>query len=535
LTENFAYKSRPLSPMQGQMWYKNADYVDPNYPSDPTTQGMYVWGGTGWVAMMTSFAGILNLTGNRITGLGDAVLATDALNMQTGDARYLRTSGGTVNGTVTLATGSIVASSGTVITVADAPTQNIDVPNKAYVDQQVAAVQAALVTETSDRQASDSQLTTDVNAVTATVNDRVLKTGDTITGILTLDTAAGIFVSAGTGALSFGDRRLQSVGDPAANTDATNKIYVDTAISTAVSGIGGGGTSDGVVDAGSYSSATGLLTLSRTGMADVVVSGQMAPFTHTHEASSVIYNMTVPYARSVIAANADSTPGYPLIPLYTAVQILDQSVSELYRGVHRLLIDGDGTTTTFNLGETYDVGSNRLQVFVDGNKKYMSERGVATAKFSHTDPLAIDTRVTGLSAGVYGFDVALNGAAAVPVTISIASQPTYGELFMLIDAALTAASLSISVTMEQRRTFLELYLTSDVYGPTSAVVITAPSSGSNLFTSITTLQSQTSTSTPPRALAYQEVGSVGDTSNSIVFATAPAVGTLIEVLIHPGV
>jgi Pectate lyase superfamily protein len=67
----------------------------------------------------TQFYGPQNLLDNRITTLGDATAATDAMNLRTGDARYLGLAGGALTGPLTLASD---------------PTNNLQAATKQYVD-----------------------------------------------------------------------------------------------------------------------------------------------------------------------------------------------------------------------------------------------------------------------------------------------------------------------------------------------------------------------------------------------------------------
>ena len=67
LMENFASKTRPMYPVQGQMWYKSVDYTDSHYPSDPTTAGLYLYDGTTWKNIPFSAVVSSNLDLNKLS------------------------------------------------------------------------------------------------------------------------------------------------------------------------------------------------------------------------------------------------------------------------------------------------------------------------------------------------------------------------------------------------------------------------------------------------------------------------------------
>ena len=110
LLENFANTTRPSYPVQGQLWYKNVDVGDPIWPTDPTKQGVYVFNGTAWTQVLTAGAtvqGDLNMGAHRITNVADASSATDALNVQSGDYRYINITGDSMAGTLNMSTNRI--------------------------------------------------------------------------------------------------------------------------------------------------------------------------------------------------------------------------------------------------------------------------------------------------------------------------------------------------------------------------------------------------------------------------------------------
>jgi hypothetical protein len=203
----------PLNPSTGSLWY------------NPAIPQLEIWNGTSWVSVA---------------------------------AMYLPLSGGTMSGGINM--------NNQTLTNVPTPVNAGDGVNKAYVDNQVAGV-SGFVAKTGD-------------TMTGTLT--MSNTGITIqNGILNLTGNSGITVSS-TGILSFGNQRLQNVGYPASSndavtvtwatgnllsksggtltgplnmgsntltgvptpvntTDGVNKAYVDTSISTAISGNTGSG------------------------------------------------------------------------------------------------------------------------------------------------------------------------------------------------------------------------------------------------------------------------------------------------------
>lgn len=110
LLENFANKTRPSYPIQGQLWYKSDDAADPVWPTDPVKKGLYVYNGTMWTQIVSGGAalqGDLDAGTHRVINVADAQAATDALNVQTGDYRYINITGDAMSGTLNMTTNRI--------------------------------------------------------------------------------------------------------------------------------------------------------------------------------------------------------------------------------------------------------------------------------------------------------------------------------------------------------------------------------------------------------------------------------------------
>jgi hypothetical protein len=110
LLENFSNITRPSYPIEGQLWYKNAAGGDPRYPADPQLVGLYVYNNTTWDQVATTgspLTSLLDAGSNKIINLADATNPTDALNLQTGDVRYVNVTGDAMTGILNMSLNTI--------------------------------------------------------------------------------------------------------------------------------------------------------------------------------------------------------------------------------------------------------------------------------------------------------------------------------------------------------------------------------------------------------------------------------------------
>lgn len=174
-----------------------------------------------------SGTGIINMGGNKITNLGNATVGTDALNMNTGDSRYVNVTGDTMTGTLTMSGATIAMGNNKITGLAD----------------------ATVATDALNMQTGDARY---VNI-----------TGDTMTGALTMGAGQGINMTSGTitfnstsaisfpvgstgditlaggnditftgaGQISMGTNKIVNLGTPTTGTDAATKAYVDGFVS----------------------------------------------------------------------------------------------------------------------------------------------------------------------------------------------------------------------------------------------------------------------------------------------------------------
>lgn len=157
----------PLNPALGQIYY---DFV---------SDSMYAWNGSDWIPVVLGSGGIiaagdLNMNGFKIINLADPTTPTGAVNVQFADTNYVNVTGDSMTGSLSMGTNQI--------TSLGAPVAGTDAANKTYVDT------------------------------------KVTKTGDTMTGNLTMS-GAGV--------------QVILPNAPTIGTHATNKTYVDAAVASA--------------------------------------------------------------------------------------------------------------------------------------------------------------------------------------------------------------------------------------------------------------------------------------------------------------
>jgi hypothetical protein len=170
-----AQASSPSSPTVGQLWYNTSNNT------------LNVWNGSSWVGV--GGGAQMDMGGFKIINLGNATAATDALNMQTADARYVNVTGDTMTGFLTLNAN---------------PTSNLHAATKQYVVAKSGDTMTGLLILSGDPVAALGAVTKQyADGIGTTASGKVSKSGDTMTGLLILS------------------------GDPVAALGAVTKQYAD--------------------------------------------------------------------------------------------------------------------------------------------------------------------------------------------------------------------------------------------------------------------------------------------------------------------
>jgi hypothetical protein len=319
LLENFASNGvPPVYPTIGQLWY--------NYQTKELSlyKNTNVWDG------------ILSLSGGIMTGplhlSGSPVTDDQAVNKKYVDnlaSLYVLLDG----------TNSMTG----LLTLSGDPTTNLQAATKQYVDNSLISHESDLalhltptenvwidsITATS---AEVNYLSGSTSNIQFQLNQKVAKTGDTMTGLLVLSgnpvdnlgaapkqyvdtsltTALSQYLPLSGGIQMTGFFDL--VGNPVSALQPATKQYVD-----AVAGGGGGG--DGVVTGGSMDPPTGILTLSRSVGGNVLINN-IAAFTHTHTASDVSY--VILSNTGILNYSYSVSPNYPNITVLDALSSFDR-------------------------------------------------------------------------------------------------------------------------------------------------------------------------------------------------------------------
>lgn len=312
--------------------------------------------------------------------------------------------------------------------------------------------------------------------------------------------------------------------DPTTSFEAATKQYVDAAV------IAGG--ADGVVNSGSLNPSTGVLTLGRTVGAPVIVSGTFAPSVHTQNDTTVTRDIVPPISQSFVVDQSIAGGTYPTPSVRDVLTYIDQAVYDLQRPVRRQIIVSTGVASvTLNSNMGFVVNSNKLQIFVNGVKQYASERGHSVISLYNTGVGL--TSDTGLALStLYAFNITVDGVG--PTSLSVTTPGvgpyTYSQLISDIKQSLILAAIPASVGLNQYKDKMDIVFVSNASGTGSSIVVSYGIG--SLFESIsTTLTIPPTNISITTTYAYGEVGLAGETSQDVVFSAAPAIGSVIEVLV----
>ena len=241
--------------------------------TDPAAPYGMLYGMTPFKGIVTTdipSIGLVDMNGYTITELGDAVNPQDAVNLQTGDARYVNVTGDTMTdtlnitngGNLNVSTGDITTNSGDII----ATSGNLTVGGNATITGNVQISSGDLTLPVGDITLALGDIDVSGGGINIAGGDLTINNGNVLitsgnfsTSIGSFNTANGSFVTqegaitVGAGgeditirtnlgsvptltftstytqeeAIDLGNNRIVNLSTPQASTDAANKAYVD--------------------------------------------------------------------------------------------------------------------------------------------------------------------------------------------------------------------------------------------------------------------------------------------------------------------
>jgi len=469
-----------------------------------------------------------------------------------GASVFLPVTGGTMTGAVDM-TGNFILNVAT-------PLSSDDAANKGYVDALVASLSGSIPASLDDL--SDVTLTTpgvgsvlifqgsqwiDQTAATFITNNNIVTvSGATMTGPLYLHTIT-----------------------PTISNEAAPKGYVDAQIAAAISASG-----DGVVDSVTFDLLTKDLTLTRTaGLGPLTVSlagsgGTTVDITHTiADPNNTAVVPEEPVALAWERYEYDNV-SYPTVPTEDLFVDLNVALGKLGAPRGKVVFTSNGNSVVNlgpgsvagqcnpvlpNGGPVYAVGSNRLNVFVNGVKYIGSEHGYREAAAATPPDFGLwHGTETGLNpATTYTFDISVNGQAAVTISVLGSDALRVGNLADAINA-ITDTNYFSSGSPDSRYAFGveihdgSIFFVSALPGAGSSINLTDGStnplfanmignvSGTGSFTIDLPLSNGETNGYPPADYGYNESGRPGTESQIFTFlGTPPPAGAVVEILIDP--
>ena len=365
--------------------------------------------------VVSDTSGKINVSSVTTTELGYLSGVTSSIQTQLNNKAnsshthsYLPLSGGTMSGAINLGTNKL--------TNLATPTSSTDATNKQYVDSQVATKQNTITGAAST--IASSNLTS--NRVTISDNSGKIGISDiTTTELNYLDNVTSniqtqlnnkLSLSGGTmtGDINLGTHKITNLGTPTSNTDAATKSYVDTAVANVSGGVSGaylpltGGTMSGEISMGN-NKITNISTPTQNTDAvnkqyvDTQITSAQPNITGA--ASSIITsNLTA--SRALVS----DTNGKVAVSAVTSTELgyLDGVTSNVQTQLN-------GKAATNHTHSYLPLSGGTLSGALSLNNNKITNLATPTSNSDAVNKSYVDTAIAGVSGGITGAYLPLSG------------------------------------------------------------------------------------------------------------------------------
>lgn len=436
MLENFAYRSRPAYPIEGQIWYKNINYFDPLNPTDPTLAGLYVWNAAlTWdnIAITGAMVADLDMNGFKVTDMGDPTLPQDAVTLSYANTNYVNVTGDTMTGTL------IMSGAGVQVILPNAPLVGTHAVNQTYALAQTLG--------TAPNKLADV-------VVTAPLNGQVLTYNSGLSQWENATTPAGVttFLALTDTPASYAGSNLFAVR---VNAGATALEFVAS-------------TGDGYVIPGTYAvnSVTNIVTIPQAVQASFDITN-IAVTNHFHTTGEIQHSLNPTfhdsYLRALFIEPYPQSQWPDGVPFSQIFNVVDQALYAQTASIEQMILQGDGVTTNFTLDFDYITFTNKLVVHNNGVKQYTSQRFFVAVVLE--TPLVDEGDDTGLADGAYTIDLTVNGTPYSPAaTVTVAENRTIFAVIVGLGGTWTIVGNHASK-----------------FGPGTEFVVTAPNPGAGTY------------------------------------------------------
>lgn len=368
-----------------------------------------------------------------------------------GSAIFLLATGGVMGGTIDMSGGSIIPSFYNKIINLGYPLASSDAANKQYVDDVLALASGGAVTSLDGL--TDVTLTGAGSPPVPTVDSLLYFNGVVWTNTTITDFANDFDFVISTGDTMSGPLEVpNSTFGVSGSNDAANLGYVDNEIvglnnqvqQDIINAIATVPPNDGVVDGGSYNASTLELTLTRTVGVDVVITGFGTGGTFT---DLIVHAMGNPNGgllnkdtngfafEEFFASNGVYSGTYPDIIVADLLSDINAELGKFSPPKQRLVFTANGSSTIYlsdtsggalanqmnpigELGNVYTVGTNGLQIHVNGVKQYGSDHGFRIISSNTPNYGLWQSTQTGLTpTSTYSFSIDVNSQGAVVIPL----------------------------------------------------------------------------------------------------------------------